>query len=271
MNRPPGAIGAAPKRVSSVRVFWALLSRDARVTRRELPSFLVRTTLQPILFTTVFGFLMPQMGLVQGFYISSLLPGILAISLTIASLQAVALPMVTDFGFSGEIEDRLLAPVPIALVAHEKVVAGIAQGTLSALFVLPLARLIMGPIPGFTLAHAGMGLVVVLLGAAAFSALGLVLGTAFNPRHIGVMFSAIITPMMFFGCAYYPWAGLDRVPAMKIAVLVNPLVYVSEGLRGTLTPDMPHMNLAASMSALTAIAALFWAIGIRSFERRAMK
>lgn len=260
-----------PPRVSVARVFWALLRRDVRVTSRELPSFLVRTTLQPILFTTVFGFLLPNMGMVQGFYLSSLLPGILAISLSIAALQSVALPMVTDFGFGGEIEDRLLAPVPNALVAHEKVVAGILQGLLSALFVLPLARLIMGPVPGLTLAHAPMVLVVLVLGAAAFSALGLVMGTAIRPQYVSLLFSAIIAPMMFFGCAYYPWTGLDRMPAMKIGVLVNPLVYVSEGLRGTLTPDMPHMSLAVSLSALAGITLVLWAVGIRTFERRAMR
>jgi ABC-2 type transport system permease protein len=271
MSAPDPAVSDARSRVSPLRVFMALLSRDARVTRRELPSFLVRTTLQPILFTTVFGFLLPHMGMVQGFYTSSLLPGILAISLSLASLQAVALPMVTDFGFTGEIEDRLLAPVPIELVAHEKMVAGIAQGVLAALFVLPLARVIMGPVPGLTLVHLGSVLVVAVLGAAAFSAIGLVLGTAIPPQQIGLMFSAIIAPMMFFGCAYYPWSGLDRVPAMKYAVLVNPLVYVSEGLRGTLTPDMPHMRLVYSLSALALIGAALWALGIRTFVRRAMK
>jgi ABC-2 type transport system permease protein len=257
--------------VSRARVFLALLARDAHVTRRELPSFLIRTTLQPILFTAVFGFLLPRMGMVQGFYTASLLPGILAISLSLASLQAVALPMVTDFGFSGEIEDRLLAPVPIELVAHAKMVAGITQGVIAALFVLPLARLIMGPVPGLTLAHAGAVLAVAVLGAAAFSAIGLVLGTAIPPQQIPLMFSAVIGPMMFFGCAYYPWAGLDRVPAMKYAVLVNPLVYVSEGLRGTLTPDMAHMPLRYSLSALALISAGLWALGIRTFVRRAMK
>jgi ABC-2 type transport system permease protein len=263
---------ASPFRpISRSRVFWALLMRDATVTRRELPSFLIRTTLQPILFTTVFGFLLPQMGLVQGFYVSSLLPGILALSLSLASLQAVALPMVSEFGFTGEIEDRLLAPVPIELLAHEKVVAGTLQGVITALFVLPLARLIMGPIPGLSLAHFGSVMGVLALGAAAFATLGLVLGTAIRPQHVGLLFSAIIGPMMFFGCAYYPWAGLARVPAMQIAVLVNPLVYVSEGLRGTLTPDMPHMPLKASIPALAGITAGLWALGIRTFVRRAMK
>ena len=55
------------------------------------------------------------------------------------------------------------------------------------------------------------------------------------------MFSAIIAPMMFFGCAYYPWRGLDAVPVMKYLVLINPLVYVAEGMRGALTPEVPHM------------------------------
>lgn len=252
-------------------VLIALLRRDARVTRRDLPGFLIRTSLQPILFTTVFGFLLPSMGMVQGYYVSSLLPGILALSLSIASLQAVALPLVSDFGFGGEIEDRLLAPVPVELIAHQKVLSGIAQGVLTALFVMPLARLIMGPIPGLTLAHAGGVAIVLVLGAAAFSALGLLLGTAFPPQRVGLMFSAIIGPMMFFGCAYYPWSGLDRVPLMKKAVLVNPLVYVSEGLRGTLTPDLPHMSLSASIPALLGLTLLFWALGIRAFARRATR
>ena len=57
--------------------------------------------------------------------------------------------------------------------------------------------------------------------------------------------------MMFFGCAYYPWRGLDVVPVLKYAVLINPLVYVAEGLRGVLTPAVPHMSLAVVVTVLT--------------------
>ena len=76
---------------------------------------------------------------------------------------------------------------------------------------------------------------------------------------------------MFFGCAYHPWQGLSLVPAMKVAVLANPLVYLSEGLRGTLTPGVPHMKVAISMGALGLIAAAFWTLGIRTFARRALR
>lgn len=256
--------------VHTMTVFRALLRRDLRVARKELPFFLVRTAMQPILFLIVFGYLLPKMGFVRGGYQSALLPGILAVSLATSAIQSVALPMVQDFGFTKEIEDRLLAPVPTWVVAAEKVVSGAIQGIIAALFVLPIARWIMGPIAGLTFVHLGDVVVITLLGATAFSALGMWLGTGIAPQQVGLMFSVIVAPMLFFGCAYYPWRGLDVVPVIKYLVLVNPLVYVAEGMRGALTPEVPHMPLAVSMSALLIITAIFWTLGYRSFRARAI-
>ncbi len=265
------AIAMTPKApVSRANVFMALLRRDIRVARRELPFFLVRTTLQPLMFIIVFGYLLPKMGFMKAGYSTALLPGVLAISLTFSAIQSVALPMVQDFGWTKEIEDRLLAPVPTSLVAAEKIVAGVLQGFVAAIFVLPLARLIMGPIPNLTFAHIGTVLLITLLGGAAFSSLGMWLGTAIQPQQIGLMFSVILAPMIFFGCAYYPWQGLSAVPVMKYAVLINPLVYVSEGMRAALTPAAPHMPLGAVIGALIAITAIFWAMGMKSFMKRAL-
>ena len=262
--------GAAAPPVSAARVFGALLLRDLRVVRREIVAFLVRTTMQPLLLVVVFGYLLPRMGFVQRGYTAALLPGVLGISLAFSSLQSVALPMVADFGFTREIEDRLLAPIANSLVALEKVVSGSVQGVIAALFVLPVARLIMGPIDALTLANAWEVLAVIILGSAAFSALGLLLGTALEGQHIGLMFSVVVAPMIMFGCAYYPWRGLDHVPAMKYAVLVNPLVYVAEGMRAALTPSLPHMPFGIVTGALAVIAALFWRLGLATFMKRAV-
>jgi ABC-2 type transport system permease protein len=210
------------------------------------------------------------MGFVRAGYQTALLPGILAVSLALSAIQSVALPMVQDFGWTKEIEDRLLSPVATEIVAAEKIVAGVIQGVVAASFVFPVARLIVGPIPGLTLGHVGVALLVTVLGATAFSALGLWLGTAISPQQIGLMFSVIIAPMIFFGCAYYPWRGLDAVPVMKYLVLVNPLVYVAEGLRGSLTPSLPHMPLPVVCVALVVIASVLWVMGMRSFMRRAV-
>ena len=259
-----------PPHPSKTAVFWALLRRDMLVARKEIVFFLIRTTMQPLLFLIVFGYMLPKMNFVGAGYTTALLPGILAVSLSISAIQSVALPMVQDFGWTKEIEDRLLAPVPTPLIAAEKIVAGMLQGVIAAAFVLPIARLVMGPIPDLTFANGLVVLIVVLLGSLSFSALGMWLGTAIAPQQIGLMFSVIIAPMLFFGCAYYPWAGLSAVPFMKYAVLINPLVYVAEGMRGALTPGVPHMPLLVSVVALVVIGVIFWILGIRSFERRAI-
>ncbi len=267
MSGREGAHGSPPH---PMRIFAAFLARDIRVVSRELPFFLIRTALQPVLMLAVFGFLLPRMGAVPRGYAITLLPGVYALSLTLAALQAVALPMIVDFGYGKEIEDRLLAPAPIRLIAIEKIVSGTLQGCLSAGVVLPVARLVMGPIPSLSAAHVGLVLVVTILGGVVFSSLGLWMGTAFPPQQIGLMFSVILAPMIFFGCAYYPWQGLTSLPAMKYGVLVNPLVYVAEGLRASLTPGVPHMPVTGVLAALVVVAAFLARVGLAAFERKAM-
>jgi len=256
--------------VSTGAVFGALMRRDLRVARRELPYFLVRTLVQPVLFIIVFGYLLPKMNFVRGDYTTALLPGVIAVSLALSAVQAVSLPMVQDFGWTREIEDRLLAPVPTPLIATEKVLAGALQGLMTALVVLPVARVIMGPIPGLTLENFIAFVSITALGALTFSGLGLLLGTAVQPQQIGLMFSIIIAPMLMFGCAYYPWRGLERVPVMQYAVLVNPLVYVAEGMRATITPDVPHMPIIAAAGGLLFFGVVFWYVGRLAFQRKAI-
>ena len=57
---------------------------------------------------------------------------------------------------------------------------------------------------------------------------------------------------------------------MKYIVLINPLVYVAEGMRGAITPDVPHMPIGVSASALVLLAGGFWYWGKRTFMRKAL-
>src|SRR5437763_10659036 len=103
--------------ITNMATMAALLHRDMRVARREIKSFFLRVGLQPLLFTFIFGYVMPRQGIVAANYTNLLLPGILALSMTLSGMQAVALPLVIDFGWTKEIEDRLLAPISIGGVA----------------------------------------------------------------------------------------------------------------------------------------------------------
>jgi ABC-2 type transport system permease protein len=268
-ERPAAAAEAAPVAPSPVAAFGALMRRDLHVMRRELPFLLLRTLLQPLLLTFVLGGVLPRMGFMRGDYGAALLPGILAMSLALSAVQSVALPLVQDFGFTREIEDRLLAPIPTWLLALQKVVAGAVQGIAAGAVVLPVARVILGPVVAIDPSGLGALLLVTVLGALTFSTLGLWVGTAISPQQVGLMFSFIVSPMLIFGCAYYPWRGLDGMPLMQVGVLLDPLTYVAEGLRAAIVPGMPHMPLAAAVAALCLLTGAFWALGYRTFRRRA--
>jgi ABC-2 type transport system permease protein len=239
--------------------FLALLARDAHVARRNVIPLLMQTFLQPMMFVFIFGRVMVSSGYMPVAYKSLLLPGIMAISMVFTGVWAVAMPLIAEFQFTREIEDRLLAPIEISWLAIEKVVFGTLQALVAGLVVIPLA--LHSP-----LTFAGVTLLVAL-----FSACGrLALGCSVNQNHIGLMFSMVLTPMIFFGCTYYPWSALSHFPALQKIVLVNPLVYASEGLRGTLVPQFPHLSLIAVFVALACFDALLLGIGLRQFHGKAV-
>jgi ABC-2 type transport system permease protein len=84
------------------------------------------------------------------------------------------------------------------------------------------------------------------------------------------MFGMVITPMIFFGCTYYPWSALKTFPVLQKAVLVNPLVYASEGMRATLVPQFPHLPIASVLVALLFFDVLLLFVGLRQFEKKAV-
>jgi ABC-2 type transport system permease protein len=217
-----------------------------------------------------FGRVMVGSGYLPAVYKSLLLPGIMAISMVFTGIWAVAMPLIGEFQFTREIEDRLLAPIDISWVAVEKVVAGLIQAIVAGLVVIPLGWLILRPGLELHLANP-LAFVCITLLVAGFSACGgLALGCSVDQQHIGLMFSMVLTPMIFFGCTYYPWSALSKFPILQKVVLINPLAYASEGLRATLVPQFPHLSLPFILVALTCFDVLLLVVGLRQFHKKAV-
>jgi len=252
------------------KVFMALLGRDAHVARRNFVPLLLQTFLQPMMFVFIFGRVMVSSGYMPAAYKSLLLPGIMAISMVFTGVWAVAMPLIGEFQFTREIEDRLLAPIEISWLAIEKVFFGTLQAVVAGLAVIPAAWVLLRPGVELNL-HSPLRFAGVTLLVALFSACGgLALGCSVSQNHIGLMFSMVLTPMIFFGCTYYPWSALAHFPILQKVVLINPLVYASEGLRGTLVPQFPHIPVLAVLLVLLGFDTLFLVVGLRQFHRKAV-
>jgi ABC-2 type transport system permease protein len=197
-----------------------------------------------------------------------LVPGLVAVAIVFQGIAAVALPLAMELSATREIEDRVLAPIPNWLVASEKIVFAAVQGVVAGLCVFPLLYLVPATPVDIHVQSWPLLAVVVVLASLLSGALGLALGTSVAPRQIGLMFAVVVVPMTFLGCVYYPWAALGPIPWLKTLVLVNPLVYMSEGLRAALTPELPHMAPTLFLAALVIATALLGGFGIRAFRRR---
>jgi ABC-2 type transport system permease protein len=251
---------ATPVEVSRVaqysRAFAGLFLRDLYVLSRDPFSFLVRVCMNPLLFLFVFTYVIPSMsgpaghGAMNptatmmgggGAFSTVLLPGLMAVAIM----------------FSG-----------IAAVAIEKICFSAVQSALAAAIVYPLATFVPAVRPVTHIASWPFLVLVVLLASLTAGALGLTIGTSVKPQQIGLIFSVVVIPITFLGCVYYPWAALTHIRWLQVVVLVNPIVYMSEGLRAALTPQLPHMPpLMILLMLSVALVTLSW-LGIRGFLRR---
>ena len=284
---PSPAISLTPTRsmfAASRAALWALVLRDLTVLRKNIWEFVLRTLIQPFLLVFVFLYVFPTIGqgvgaghgkAAESAFATVLVAGVVGISIMFQGIQAVALPMSTEFGYTREIEDRVQAPCPISLVAISKVLSGSVQGMLAALIVFPIAAVVHAA--GVT-AHLHVDWPVILtlipLACLAMTSLGLVLGTSFEPRNIGLMWGFVVLPLTFLGGTYYQWTKLAPVQVagihwLQILVLINPLIYVTEGMRAGLT-SFSHLHLFIIYPVLLAFCGAFLWLGLRNFRRRVL-
>lgn len=253
--------------------FLAICQRDFLVAWRELLAFLIQLLLQPLFFLFIFGSILPLIGAARPDYAASLLPGMVALTTLLAGCQSLMMSLTLDLGHAHEIEDRLLAPLSVHLVALEKVLFATLRGLIGGAMVFPLAVWMLGS--GYQVRGDTLGLLfgLMVLTALTSASLGLAIGSAIQPKQLGLIFGIVFIPLIFTGCVFYPWVALYRAPWFMILTLFNPLTYASEGLRaamvpplhGTVLPTLPVVWVVIGQCVATAI---FLVVGLRLFYRR---
>jgi ABC-2 type transport system permease protein len=283
-------IADAPEpRPTLIRTFNAMMAREFRVLRRNAIATFTRAVMQPLLFVFVFAYVFPKIG--GGFNLGAgagasagapvagainfatiLVPGLMASMLLMQGIMAVTFPLVMEFSWQRTIEDRALAPVPIKVLAIQKITAGAVQAFLGACIVFPIVLLVhaAGQAPHVHVTNWGLFALILVFASLLTSSLGLLLGTIMDPRKMQMLFAVILLPATMLGCVYYPWAALHHIRWLQIAVLINPMVYMSEGLRAVLTPSLEHMPMWAVMLALVGGTVVFGYLGTRTFTKRVL-
>jgi ABC-2 type transport system permease protein len=271
------------------KTFAAMMAREFRVLRRNAVATFTRAVMQPLLFVFVFAYVFPKIG--GGFMLGGgsaassgtaaagssainfatiLVPGLMASMLLMQGIMAVTFPLVMEFSWQRTIEDRALAPVPIRVLAVQKITAGAVQAFIGACIVFPIVLFVhaAGQAPHVHLTNWFLFALILVAASALTASLGLLLGTLMDPRKMQMLFAVILLPATMLGCVYYPWSALHSIRWLQILVLINPMVYMSEGLRAVLTPSLSHMPLYVVLLVLIGGTGVFGYLGARSFRNR---
>jgi ABC-2 type transport system permease protein len=221
---------------ATMTAFGATIRRDLLVSRREILAYLVQMLAQPLFYLFVFGRILPAIGAANAGFSTFLLPGVVAFTILVTTLQGPSIELARDLAILREIDDRLLAPQPIMLVAVEKIMMSALRGLVAGALVFPLAYWVLGNDYQVSTDHLALLIGLMALESLVGATLGMLLATVAPIHLLPLVFALVLTPLIFTGCAFYPWSTLTTFKWFQIVTLFNPLTYAAEGMRYAMIP-----------------------------------
>ncbi len=197
--------------------------RFLRVPGQTLLSPLVTTTLYCVVFGWALGSRLRE---VEGVpYARFIVPGLVALGV-VSNAYLNSASSLFVMKLQGTVVDLLVTPL-----SHAEVLAGfVAAAVLRGLMVGGVMWLVAGAFSGFDVAHPAMALVMLLLAAVSFAALGVMTAIwAATFEQVNFFPTFVITPLTFLGGVFYSAQMLS--PGLRRLTLANPVFYIVDGLR----------------------------------------
>ena len=215
---------------SFIRKTLAIAEMEARKMRHD-PTELVFRAVQPALWLLVFGQVFTRTHAIPTgnlSYLDFMTPGVLAQSvLFIAIFGGMTIIWERDLGI---IHKFVASPTPRVALSLGKALAGGVSALSQAVVVYVLALLLHVNINWNPLSLIGV-LIIILLGAATFTAFSLVIAFLVRTRERFMGIGQVLTmPLFFASNALYP---ISIMPDwLKVVSRINPLTYQVDALRG---------------------------------------
>jgi ABC-2 type transport system permease protein len=234
-----------------VKKSYVMAEMEARKLWHD-PTELISRAVQPILWLGIFGEALSKVHAIptQGFtYLQFITPGILTQSVTFVAIF-FGLYVIMDRD-TGILQKLLVTPTPrLALIWGKMISAGIRG--LTQAFVVIIFALILGVKLHISILSILGIILIVMLGAAAFTGLSMIIAAIVKTRERFMGIGQLVTlPLFFASNAIYP---VSIMPTwLRIVANINPLSYMVDGLRALmLTGTAAGVGFDIGILAITA-------------------
>lgn len=194
---------------------------------RIWPQTLLPPAITTALYFLIFGRLIGnRIGTIHGAsYIDYIVPGVILMSVISHSYSNVVSSFFST-KFQRNIEEMLVAPVPIWVILGGYVGGGICRGVLVGLVVALISRMFAD----IKVEHVGIALSMAILTATLFALAGFInaiLAESFD--DISIIPNFVLTPLSYLGGVFFTVKMLDGF--WQTASLANPILYMINAFR----------------------------------------
>jgi ABC-2 type transport system permease protein len=249
------------KDFQAIYVLW--LRQMKRFFRAK--SRVLTTIIQPLFFLFIFGFgfniaVFPGM---EGSYMNFLAPGIIAMAILFSSMfTGVSVLWDRQSGFLQEV---LVAPVSRFSIVIGRTLGGATIALFQGIVIMFIAIVLGVPIAS----TGGLLLTLVIMVLLSFTAVGfgLIIASKMSDfEGFQSIMSLILMPLLFLSSAFYPIT--ESLPSwLKILSYCNPLFYMIDGMRGSLTGMNNILNPLVDLGIIFTLCFIIMGLGTYFFNK----
>jgi ABC-2 type transport system permease protein len=265
---PSASVERGPGGAIAGFVYKSYVIAELEVRRlRHDPTELLTRAAQPALWLLIFGEVFTRVRAIPTGgvpYLDFMAPGILAQSvLFVAIFSGLALIWERDLGV---VHKLFVSPTPRAALVVGKAIAAGVRSFSQVLIIYTIAVLLGVQMRWTPLALAGV-VATVLIGAAGFATLSLIIASLVRTRERFMGIGQLITmPLFFASNAIYPLAIMP--PWLHVVARVNPLSYEVDALRALMIPSgASTFGLATDFAVLVVSTIVLVAIAAETYPR----
>jgi ABC-type polysaccharide/polyol phosphate export permease len=251
-----------------LNTFWQLLKTDLYIYSKEFVSDLIDTTIWFVSITLVISYVYPALGMTENFGPFYAI-GMFA-TLSFFEIFSTISTYLADLEGKRTITYHLTLPMPAAFVFIKMALSHAFKKAASGLIILPLCKLVLMDRISL-LSISPIKFLLIYFSTHVFMGMFAVFMASFVPKMSKVrqVFIRTLLPLWMFSGVEYPLHILKSMaPNVAKLNLLNPLLYVYEGLRGAALNPAEYLPFYLCLSATWGFIIALAIIGIWKHKKR---
>ncbi|NBP02965.1 MAG: hypothetical protein EBU90_23205 [Proteobacteria bacterium] len=254
----------------SLKVFWALWLKEAIVFKKDHMRNQINLLCWLITFLTPAMFFLPAMGIQKDFALILLPAGIA--SWGMFEIITNATTLVSDILGNRVIEYELTLPIPQWAIFTKIALVNAYRAFIVSLLLIPAGMTIIYLGIGMTFSNINLfkTILMILIANVFFGFLGLFTASLMQKiSDVRNMWMRVLFPMWFIGGLNNSLSAVQKVaPTFAKVLLLNPIIYISEGMRAAMLGQEGFLNYWICCLVLVTLTIIIGVFAVKRFKKK---